>query len=758
MQRQNEGIHTSIPKQLSNNKPALENIIDCLKTIQWIPKQLGSWQIKQNVIDSSNATDEEYTIYFVARGEKLNQVEKLLDKELKNIITNYCDDLLRVQDITTLNLDLSCCEHMMHSDTPPITRQSSAQSTSLNNQGMFNGEIYYKLSITPALHQVLELVSLLKKINSYNHYPFVSTRPELQATHQIVITSVSTDIYFADIQDSCFKNKPLEQCTVTELKLALDVLDICIYHHIPLSDHEIIRFKNLGLYGVIDCFRTLLNHKYPQNRTCGDLNALIESGDLATENGVLPSTALTQHAIHNGNVYFYEVNKADEKTPRCEPVGLLSLTSRANQGSPEPTQQMIYAYVMNELVKYYNNIKSKYNALLENTIQEDCANIANYFHSHGSDYLRIALASAPSEVIKHFITNETTLNILEQTYSDGKTVLHFAVENRDLNTVKMLVNLGANINKTNNQEMTPFHIAAYLGDMDIVSFFVENGADVKQHGSTAIFYATCTGSRSVVKYLLNNGAVITNPHATKALLGAACGGYLDIVRMLIENGKVDINCMTPQLKTPLFQAVNNNRLQTAQYLIKNGASLHIEGGCILHVAIEKKNLEMIELLLSHRADLLSVRMGKYQESALDIAVQGNQLPIVAQLVKHGANLNAHAKYNTVLIAAVQNHMGENHASSNFLPMIIFLLEKGADVNAVDISANKQSALHVAVLKNNFKLVKLLVKYGADIHLYDAHGDSPFSLAQSPYTAREITDYLLEQYRKSNTSQQKPGSH
>lgn len=845
MQRQDEGIKpsntaTTDQHQSDNNKLVLDNIVDCLKTIDWIPRQLGSWQVKQTVIDNNQGTNSaEFAIYFVARGADVRQAEQLLDNQLKNAIKIYCNKLLAVQDVTALNLDLSCCDHLLHADKPVITRQPPAQSTSHNSQGMFNGRIHYKLTITPALQHVLELVSLLKKINSYNHYPLVSNKPELAVNHQIVINSIyclSPDLYFPDINTLCFKDKPLEQCTAAELKLALEVLDICIYHSIKLNDQEIMHFKNLGLYGVIDFFRTLLNHKHPQNRARGDYNALIESDNLETDDGELPETAEIQQGIYEGNVYFYKIDAEGNKKPCCEPVGLLSLTSSATHASPKPTREMIRAYVLNELMKFYNNIKSKHNALLENIIKENCTKIATYFHNHGGDYLPTALVCNPSEVIKYFINDKTQSIILNYLDSEGNNALHLAVNNRDLKKVKFLVDLGVNIDHANHQRMTPFYNAAYLGDVDIVAFFLEKGVDINQHGGAAIFYATHAGSRSLVKFLLDKGVALTNTPSKKALLFAAADGYLDIVTMLIEKAKVDINYMTDNLKTALFQAAKTNQLEIAKYLIQKGADVNIENGCILrcailfnhpamvklllskgadlklndpndsilqlainrrdqdededeienrfeiillllksgvdinkvfngtggtttvlHIAIERNDLLMVKFLLNYGPDL-SIKSGKYQQSALHLAVAQNNLAIVKKLVKHGANLNAHDKYNTVLITAVNNHGGEHHSGTNFIPIIEFLLANGADVNAVDISANKQSALHNAVFQNHFTLVKLLVKYGADINLTDAHGDSPLSLAQSRYTTPEITYYLLELASERSKPQQKSGSH
>lgn len=50
----------------------------------------------------------------------------------------------------------------------------------------------------------------------------------------------------------------------------------------------------------------------------------------------------------------------------------------------------------------------------------------------------------------------------------GATPLHKAVENRDVEEIRKLINSGANVNAKEDSGYTPLHIAAYFGDIEVI--------------------------------------------------------------------------------------------------------------------------------------------------------------------------------------------------------------------------------------------------------------------------------------------------
>lgn len=97
-------------------------------------------------------------------------------------------------------------------------------------------------------------------------------------------------------------------------------------------------------------------------------------------------------------------------------------------------------------------------------------------------------------------------NINTRDFRGGWTPLHYAVSLGNLELVEFLVEHGANINAKDINGVTPLHIAAKNGHFSIVKFLVKHGAliDVVDiYGKTPIDYAREGGHKSIVKYLTN---------------------------------------------------------------------------------------------------------------------------------------------------------------------------------------------------------------------------------------------------------------
>jgi len=79
---------------------------------------------------------------------------------------------------------------------------------------------------------------------------------------------------------------------------------------------------------------------------------------------------------------------------------------------------------------------------------------------------------------------------------------------------------------------------------------------------------------------------------------AAIWGYLDIVKFLVEKG-FDINAKDAWNKTPLYRAVAKDHFEIAKFLIAKGADKSVKdvyGKTVLDIAKENKSQNMVELL------------------------------------------------------------------------------------------------------------------------------------------------------------------
>lgn len=84
-----------------------------------------------------------------------------------------------------------------------------------------------------------------------------------------------------------------------------------------------------------------------------------------------------------------------------------------------------------------------------------------------------------------------------------------AVEAGELQSVRTLLDQGADTEVIDDNGLTPLQLAAYLGHRDIVTALVSAGADIHardRFGRTPLMHAVFSGHTSIVVYLLLNGA------------------------------------------------------------------------------------------------------------------------------------------------------------------------------------------------------------------------------------------------------------
>ena len=102
-----------------------------------------------------------------------------------------------------------------------------------------------------------------------------------------------------------------------------------------------------------------------------------------------------------------------------------------------------------------------------------------------------------------------TVNNLEQTDRDGRTLLINAVNYERISIVEYLLEKKVNINVADKMGFTALHFAVQNGNVDIIEMLLENGADVNAkniYGNNPIMLIKLTHSIDVVKILVKFGA------------------------------------------------------------------------------------------------------------------------------------------------------------------------------------------------------------------------------------------------------------
>ena len=120
-------------------------------------------------------------------------------------------------------------------------------------------------------------------------------------------------------------------------------------------------------------------------------------------------------------------------------------------------------------------------------------------------------------------------------------------------------------------------LAATFGHPEIVSFLIENGADVNAVATNGTGYNALTGSvsqrrRDITKILLANGARADYRYGPgwSPLHEAAMDGDAEVAALLLDHG-ADPNAKSAEGKTPLGLAAAHQRTDVAEILRARGA-------------------------------------------------------------------------------------------------------------------------------------------------------------------------------------------
>lgn len=107
----------------------------------------------------------------------------------------------------------------------------------------------------------------------------------------------------------------------------------------------------------------------------------------------------------------------------------------------------------------------------------------------GRTPLMLAALNNNQEMIKHLVKLGADVN----EYTPRGTVLHFAIKESNIETIRLLTSLGANFNLKEMWTLTPLHLSVQLKRMDVFDLLLELGADIlnsySEYGGTPLTLA-----------------------------------------------------------------------------------------------------------------------------------------------------------------------------------------------------------------------------------------------------------------------------
>lgn len=210
-----------------------------------------------------------------------------------------------------------------------------------------------------------------------------------------------------------------------------------------------------------------------------------------------------------------------------------------------------------------------------------------------------------------------------ETKSNKKLIT--ASENGQLDEVKSMVALGADVNGTRKNNITALHMASKNDYLPVVEYLVSQGANMEamdKDGKTPLLYAIHTEKYEVVKYLVSNGA----DYNTRDKRGYSALAYI---------------------------ALQGN-VEGVKFLTSKGAQLNLDSITATGEGIEADKFyasQVVSLITSKNPDL-NKRFGKGEglPFVLQAAASGD-IDIVKLLASKGADMNADFQGSTALHAS-----------------------------------------------------------------------------------------------------------
>ncbi|KAG4095691.1 ankyrin repeat-containing domain protein [Neocallimastix lanati (nom. inval.)] len=257
------------------------------------------------------------------------------------------------------------------------------------------------------------------------------------------------------------------------------------------------------------------------------------------------------------------------------------------------------------------------------------------------------------------------VSYLDINQKDGQhnSILYYAIEKEDIETVKDLISIGIDINLKNSFEDAAVDCAIFKGNLEIMDILLENDNVLLNKrnylGKTPLIsmikadnYTPDQKERIIDRFIEKGTDVnLTDKDGNSPLACAIKENYLSIVKLLIKNG-ANVNTKNKDGNSPLVDAIQANNLTVVKLLTENGADVHIknnEGNSSLEYAVHAENYEIANYLYNYMDMMLKTIVCK--NSVMTNCTQ-KLINYINTMNSHESSFNTFSKFN---LQSIQNY-------------------------------------------------------------------------------------------------------
>lgn len=333
---------------------------------------------------------------------------------------------------------------------------------------------------------------------------------------------------------------------------------------------------------------------------------------------------------------------------------------------------------------------------------------------------------------------------VEGTPQGGYNALMFAARVGDLDTAKLLLSRGVDINDSSVEDGPALVIASAWGHEELAMYLLEQGADPKgvdANGMTALHYAMRDGLK-----LLHGYEIVAATRVCGYASDSRCKPIETVSEeelaltkipgsgLYIVEGKVDTNNID-EGATDKEVLPGGNMYELAEALLAKGADpdaamkypparmrldslpwLNLEGATPFFLATASLDTSAMEMLLEHGAKPL-------------VSTKPNPLVMQKQTKVYADDNQILGNGSSLMVAVGLGKKNDFTPSEEkkSLEAAQRLVSLGADVN--EATATGWTALHAAAFVGANSLVQFLVDKGAKVNVQNGCGRTPLSLAE-----------------------------